>query len=92
MTMEFQWAPAKAETNLQKHGVDFAEAAVVFEDEMALTIEDPDAEGERRYITVGRDGIGRVLTVVYTWRDQSIRIISARKATKHERQAYEEEN
>jgi hypothetical protein len=92
MNIEFEWDPVKAKTNLRKHGVNFADAATVFEDETVLTIEDPDAEGERRYVTVGRDAVGQVLTVVYTCRAQSIRIISARKATKHERQAYEEEN
>ena len=72
--------------------MDFADAVAVFEDEIALTLEDPDAEGEPRFVTVGMDAVGRVLTVVYTWRDQDIRLISARKATKRERQAYEEEN
>jgi uncharacterized DUF497 family protein len=72
--------------------VDFADAATVFEDEKALTIEDSDAEGECRYITVGRDAVGQVLTVVYTCRARSIRIIFARKATKHERQTYGEGN
>ncbi len=89
--MNFQWDPDKAEKNLKKHRVDFADAVAVFEDEMALTIEDPDAEGEPRFVTVGRDTLSRVLTVVYPWRGQDIRIISARKATKRERQSYEEE-
>jgi len=81
----------KAEKNLKKHRVDFADAVAVFEDEMALRIEDPDAEREPRFVTVGRDALSRILTVVYTWRKQDIRIISARKATKRERQSYEEE-
>ena len=90
--MNFQWNSDKAGKNLKKHGVDFADAVVVFEDERALTMEDPDAEGESRFVTVGRDAVGRVLAVVYTWREQDIRMISAREATKKERQAYEEEN
>lgn len=90
--MNFQWDSDKAENNRKKHRVDFADAVPVFEDEMALTIEDPDAEGEPRFVTFGRDAVGRVLTVVYTWRGEDIRIISARLATKGERQAYEEEN
>jgi len=89
--MNFQWDPNKAEKNLKKHRVDFADAVAVFEDEMALTIEDPDAEREPRFVTVGRDAFNRVLTVVYTWRGQDIRIISARSATKRERYAYEDE-
>ena len=89
--MSFQWDPRKAGRNLKKHGIDFADAATVFEDEMALTMEDPDAEGESRFVTVGKDAVGRLLTVVYTWRENDIRLISARKATTRERQAYEEE-
>jgi len=88
--MNFHWDPDKAEKNLKKHRVDFADAVAVFEDEMALTIEGPDAEREPRFVTVGRDALSRILTVVYTWRGQDIRIISARKATKRERQSYEE--
>ncbi len=89
--MNFQWDRDKAKKNLKKHGVDFADAVMVFEDEMALTMEDTDAEGELRFVTVGNDALGQVVTVVYTWRKEDIRLISARKATKRERQAYEEE-
>jgi uncharacterized DUF497 family protein len=86
----YQWDAAKARRNLQKHGVDFADAAGVFEDERALTIEDPLAEQERRWITIGMDWLGRVLVVVYTWRGDTIRLISARPATAREREQYEE--
>jgi uncharacterized DUF497 family protein len=86
----YQWDAAKARRNLQKHGVDFADAAGVFEDERALTIEDPRAEQERRWITIGMDWLGRVLVVVYTWRGDTIRLISARPATAREREQYEE--
>ncbi|MBN2428200.1 MAG: BrnT family toxin [Deltaproteobacteria bacterium] len=89
--MKFQWDRDKAKKNLKKHGIDFADAVIVFEDDMALTMEDPDAEGEPRFVTVGNDALGRVVTVVYTWREEDIRLISARTATKRERQAYEEE-
>jgi uncharacterized DUF497 family protein len=88
--MDYEWDPNKARTNLQKHGVDFAEAVIVLEDEAAITLEDDDPE-EERFITIGLDALGRVLVVVYTWRAELIRIISARPATPHERKQYEGE-
>ena len=88
--MKFEWDPDKAASNLKKHGVDFADAVGVFEDEMAITIEDQDAEGERRFITIGMDFTLKILVVVYANRVVDvIRIISARKATKKERLNYE---
>jgi hypothetical protein len=89
--MDFQWDVDKARNNRKKHGVEFADAVAVFEDEMALNIEDPDAVGERRFVTVGRDTTGQLLTVVYTLRGREIRIIPARPATRQERKDYEEE-
>jgi uncharacterized DUF497 family protein len=86
----YEWDPAKARRNLEKHGVDFADAAIALEDEFALTIEDPKSAAERRFITLGADPTGRLLAVVYTFRGERIRIISARKATSHERRTYEE--
>jgi hypothetical protein len=86
--VHFEWDPKKAEANLQKHGVDFADAVGVLYDEMAVTIEDEGAT-EERYITLGRDPLNRVLVVVYTWRGDTIRIISARKAEPRERRQYE---
>ena len=88
MTILYQWDPKKAESNLKRHGVDFADAVLVFEDEAALTIAD-DSPDEERYITVGMDALSRVLVVVYTWRGNIIRVISARKATGRERKQYE---
>ncbi len=88
--MEFQWDVNKARRNLSKHGVRFSDAATIFEDELALTIEDPDAVGEWRYVTIGQSAEGVLLTVVYTLREKEIRIISARHATRRERQYYEE--
>ncbi len=88
--MDFAWDSAKARGNLLKHGVDFAEAAVALEDPYARHIADPDAEGEERFIALGRDGRGRVLLVVYAFRNEHIRVISARKASKDERARYEE--
>jgi len=89
--MNFQWDPDKAEINPKKHRVDFADAVAVFEDEMALTIERTLTPKGSLGSTVGREALSRILTVVYTWRGQDVRIISARKATKRERQSYEEE-
>ncbi len=90
MRMRFEWDEAKRATNLAKHGVDFADAVGVFYDECALTREDADAEGEQRFVTLGMGFVGRLLVVVYTERkSDTIRIISARKASRGEREAYE---
>jgi len=86
----YEWDPAKARQNLRKHGVDFADAVTVLEDEAALTIRDPFSEQEQRWITLGMDALGRLLVVVYTWRGDRIRLISARLATPRERRQYEE--
>ncbi len=85
-----QWDEDKAATNEQKHGVDFADAAAVLEDEAALTMRD-DHEDEDRWVTLGMDALGRVLVVAYTWRDDEPRLISARKANRSERRQYESE-
>ena len=89
--MDYQWDPNKAKSNLKKHGIRFADAVSVFEDENAITIED-EHESESRFITIGRDFLRRILVVVYTFRGVIIRIISARKATVRERKIYEEQN
>ena len=83
----FEWDPRKAASNARKHGVQFADAIVVLEDEQALTLRD-DGIDEERWVTIGTDGLARVLTVVYTWRGDSIRIISARPATSREQRQY----
>jgi len=88
--MDFEWDPRKAALNLERHGVDFADAVAVLFDEFALTIDDEHPQ-EERYVTIGTDGLGRVLVVVYTWRGaDTIRIISARKAEARECKHYEE--
>ncbi len=89
--MSFEWDPVKASANLSKHGVDFADAAVALEDEMGLTVPDTSSDQEERFATVCSDPYGRVLVVVYTWRGEFIRLISARKATARERRHYEED-
>lgn len=86
--MSFEWDPNKATINFNKHGVDFADAATIFDDSNAITINDHDHD-EERLVTIGMDAYGRILVVVYTWRDDVIRIISARKATKNEQKQYE---
>jgi uncharacterized DUF497 family protein len=85
-----EWDPAKARSNRKKHGVDFADAAVALEDEFALTIEDTSSRDEQRFVTLCRDPHERVIVVVFTLRGDTVRIISARKATGSERKAYEE--
>jgi len=89
--MNYEWHESKRTQNLRKHGVDFADAVGVLEDPQALTIEDDSAEGEQRCITLGCDFLGRVLYVVWTQRDEdSIRLISARKASPAEVRQYQE--
>ena len=86
----FEWDKSKAKKNLLKHGIAFADTFAVFEDSNAVTLED-DGSNEQRYITIGMDGFGRILVVVDTWRDENIRIISARKAVRSEVKQYESE-
>jgi len=88
--VEIEWDPPKATANLRKHGVDFADAGTVFHDEQAITITDESSEGEDRFVTLGMDALGRILVVVYTWRKDRPRLLSARKATPRERRQYEE--
>jgi uncharacterized DUF497 family protein len=83
--------PAEAEGNRRKHAVSFKEAATVFRDPLSLTGADPDhSVAERRYITFGISNVGRVLVVSHTDEGSTIRIISARRATRQERKLYEE--
>jgi uncharacterized protein len=87
--MEFEFDPAKAAGNLRKHGVSFADAEGVFTDPLTLHRTDPDAEGEERFVALGAGSAGSLLVVVYTLRGDSIRLISARRATPAERRSYE---
>ena len=89
--MDFEWDPGKAASSLEAHGVDFADAAVALEDECALTIEDAGHDDENRFVSLCLDPLARLLVVVYTWRGDTIRIISARKATRTEARRYEGE-
>ena len=87
--MEYEWDPAKAKANLRKHRISFADAALALEDTRALTMADPDASGEQRWVSLGSDPRGRVLITVFTTRGRHTRIISARKASRNERRRYE---
>ena len=86
----FEWDKSKDKDNQSKNGISFADTFAVFEDPNAVTIEDFQ-RGEQRYITIGMDAFGRILVVVYTWRGDNIRIISARKAVRYEVRQYEGE-
>lgn len=90
--MAFEWEPSKAAVNAEKHGVQFTETVGVFSDEYAITIKDDESDpDEERFVTLGMGIKGRVLTVVYCYRGKNIRIISARKADRYEREQYEAE-
>jgi uncharacterized DUF497 family protein len=89
----FEWDEAsKAGINFRKHGVRMPEAIPVFDDPYAITITDDESgPNEQRFVTLGMGATGRLLVVVYTWRGENIRIISARRADAHEREQYEAE-
>jgi len=87
--LTFEWDEDKRRSNLRKHAVEFADAVSAFEDHNAITLRDEDSEEEERFVTVATDAFERVLVVVYTWREEKIRLISARKATRRERKQYE---
>ncbi|VAW84021.1 hypothetical protein MNBD_GAMMA18-222 [hydrothermal vent metagenome] len=86
--MDIEWDPRKAAENLQKHGVDFADAVIALEDENALTIEDKDHD-EQRFRTLGMDPSLKILYVAHTnCENDRVRIISARKADRSETKQY----
>ncbi len=86
--MEFEWDLEKTEGNLRKHRVRFAEAQTIFKDD-GLLIEFDEIGDEGRYTAIGVGSLGEILFVVYTVRDETIRLISARKATQRECREYE---
>ncbi len=86
--MSIEFDPIKAKSNFRKHGVGFAHAEQALPDPMAFTAEDPDAEGGRRFVTLGVDALGRILVVIHTQRDERTRRISARKASRREASQY----
>ena len=86
-----RWNPEKARSNFRKHGVTFEEAASVFRDTLSVTVSDPlHSSDENRFVTIGRSHRGRTLIVVHSEGGESLRIISARLATRRERREYEE--
>ena len=87
--MEVEWDFNKADVNLQKHGIRFSDAEAVLFDPNALSFEDTTAKSEQRFIVIGMDHLWRLLVVIYTERGNRIRLISARPATRSERQKYE---
>lgn len=89
----FDWDPHKGRANVRRHGVDFADAVAVFEDERAITMRDDLTDvDEQRWLTLGSDARGRILVVAYTWRGDRIRIFSARRAMAGERRQYHGED
>ncbi len=92
MGIVFEWDSRKAKSNHAKHRVAFEEASTVFGDVLSLTIADPSHSrpGEERFVTIGNSYVGRVLVVVHCDVEDSIRIISARRATRRERKDYEQ--
>jgi uncharacterized protein len=86
--VNIEFDPRKASSNFHKHGVSFDEAVTALFDPMVLCIEDPAVRGESRWVLVGVSRLARVLTVVYTLRNERIRIISARKSTRREVKDY----
>jgi len=88
--MRFSWDPNKDLLNQRDHGITFQEATTVFGDSLAVTVSDPDHSiGEERLITIGQSSSGRLLVVCHIEQGDTIRIISARRATAHERKDYE---
>lgn len=87
-SVDIEFDPVKAQTNLRKHRVSFAHAEQALRDPLAVTIEDPDSEGEHRFVTLGMDALGRVIVVVHTPREDRTRVISARKASRGEAEQY----
>ncbi|MBI2688157.1 MAG: BrnT family toxin [Acidobacteria bacterium] len=83
----FEWDPRKAASNTRKHGIRFSDAVSVLEDDRAITLHD-DGHEEERWVTVGIDALARILTVAYTWRGSTVRIILARPSTRKECKQY----
>ncbi|MGB5633691.1 MAG: BrnT family toxin [Waterburya sp.] len=91
MSLQFEWDEEKAKLNIEKHGIDFETATIVFYDPLALIFDDVwHSVDEAREIIIGHDRNYRLLLVCFTERNDRIRIISARLATKKERQDYEQ--
>ena len=91
MPLHFEWDPAKAHSNLAKHGLSFEEACSAFEDVLSITVPDPlHSDNEERLVLLGCTRRNRLVVVIHTEADETIRIIGARLATRQERESYEE--
>ncbi|CAA6822478.1 MAG: Unknown protein [uncultured Sulfurovum sp.] len=91
MGLKFEWDEKKAKINKRKHGITFEEASTAFADELSITIDDPShSEDEDRLILIGKSKEFKTLVVIHVERREFLRIISARKASKHEQKFYEE--
>jgi uncharacterized protein len=91
MSIKFEWDSRKAQENLRKHRIEFSEASTVFADSLSITIPDPDhSASEQRWLTMGLSIRQRLLVVVHTEKEETMRIISARPANRLERRKYEE--
>ena len=91
--MDFEWNPQKAEINNNKHGISFDEATTVFGDTLSITYLDPDHSiQEERFVMLGLSSKHRILVISHMYRGETVRIISARLATKRERRFYEHGN
>ena len=89
--MRFEWDPEKARRNLAKHGVSFDDASSAFADPLSLTIDDPDhSQGEHRLLLLGETYSGKLVVVAHLADDETVRVISARLAERHERRTYQE--
>lgn len=88
--MQFVWDRTKAAANLRKHRISFQEASTVLHDPLSTTFPDPTSEGEQRFVTIGTSALGHLLAVAHTERGDTIRLISARRATRRERGFYEQ--
>ena len=87
--MRFEWDPEKTRQNVAKHGVSFEEAATAFADRLSITRFDPDhSDDEDRFLLLGATHVGHLVVVAHTERDDSVRIISARMASRRERRTY----
>lgn len=86
--MDLEFDAKKGAANFKKHGITFDEAISALFDPRAVSIEDPDSKGEHRWVLIGMNEAGRLITVVYAYRDDAFRIISARKSTRREARQY----
>lgn len=91
--MRFEWDPDKERKNIKKHGIDFTTAALVFEDPLAVPIQNQIVQGEERWVLIGMARTSLLLVVAHAYKDidetEIVEIINAREAEPHERRVYE---